>query len=325
MRFLVLSLCLLAASPMALAKPLVLILESYHQGFAWDACYTRGIRAVLGDCCRIEKFEMDTKRLPETAYAAQADKAWQKIQTLRPDLVISGDDNALRLVGPKLANRNIPLVFLGINQDPKSYFNNTLPANVTGLLERPLMLRNISGIHQWLPQARRLLVLFDTETTSRIAAREVFRNQASLTLSGLRVDLKLVGQWQDWQRTVREAKQSGYDAIAVGLYQHVFDQQKNVDADTVLRWTSQNSTVPLFGFWDFAVGRDKTIGGLLLGGEAHGREAGEIAKAILNGQRPADIPPKVGTRGQLIFSRSQLARFGIRLPQAVAAMASYVD
>ncbi len=45
------------------AKPTVLVIESYHKEFYWDAAYRKGIENIIGDRVHLHYFEMDTKRL----------------------------------------------------------------------------------------------------------------------------------------------------------------------------------------------------------------------------------------------------------------------
>ena len=54
----------------------------------------------------------------------------------------------------------------------------------------------------------------------------------------------------------------GYDVILLGLYHTLRDDTgKHVEAEKVLEWTSENTPVPSFAFWDFLLGPRKAIGG----------------------------------------------------------------
>ena len=47
-----------------------------------------------------------------------------------------GDDNALKYMGPKLANKNVTVVYYGINGNPRTYLGGNVPLNFKGVLER---------------------------------------------------------------------------------------------------------------------------------------------------------------------------------------------
>ena len=103
------------------APKTILAIESYHSDNAWDASYLEGLQETFGKDYTLVSFEMDTKRQPKSLYQKQADLAWLKYQELKPDLVILGDDNAMKFLGPKFIMTETPVVFLGINQNPRDY------------------------------------------------------------------------------------------------------------------------------------------------------------------------------------------------------------
>jgi hypothetical protein len=120
----------------ALARtPVVLIIESYHPALAWTAQCEEGIRQALGGGFDVRSFFMDTKRIPESEFALSAGRAFEAIQRIEPDLVMLGDDNALSMLGPRVAQMDIPIVYFGINNNPRNYFTQ-LPRNMAGVLER---------------------------------------------------------------------------------------------------------------------------------------------------------------------------------------------
>ncbi len=54
-------LALLLVSPLCFSKTVVII-ESYHQGYKWDADYIAAVQSVLGDDHDIHVLALDTKR-----------------------------------------------------------------------------------------------------------------------------------------------------------------------------------------------------------------------------------------------------------------------
>ena len=90
-----------------LGKQKILIIESYHSEYSWDQSYIQGIKSVFKDDFELLYFQMNTKRLPKTAYEERANKAWEHFQKTKPDLVILGDDNALNYLSLRFSkNRN---------------------------------------------------------------------------------------------------------------------------------------------------------------------------------------------------------------------------
>ena len=305
----------------------ILVIESYHAEYAWDAAYKRGLQRVLGDRYTLRFFQMNTKRLLPAEYATQADLAWQCYLKTQPQLVILGDDNALKYLGPRFLETETPTIYLGINNNPRAYLGRRA-REITGVLERPLIKRSVPVIFQLVNEPlKKLLVMFDSGTTSKVSLSHLFQNKSQTRLENVEVHLRFIGDWDEWRQTVLSAKEDGYGAIVIGLYHTINDKSgQHVNEDEVLAWTSQHTPVPPFGFWDFSVGVNKTIGGLVLFGESQGTAAAGIALQILeDGKQPREIYPVIGDRGRYLFSRSGLERFKLTLPDFIRSQSSFTE
>lgn len=305
-------------------RPRVLLVHSYHEAFPWVVSYKRGLLEILGPGVELLSFPMDTKRLPPEAHPGRADLAWRLFLDFSPDVVVLADDAALMFMGPRLAEAGTPCVFLGVNGNPRDYATGP---NITGVLERPLFKRNVLLLKSLMPRPpHKALLLFDSDRTSQVLLREDFGGKTTMDVSGISVDLALIGDRGEWERTVLASRQQGYQALFLGLYHTLRDARGEVvEAEDILRWTSDHAPVPLLCFWDFSVGARGAAGGLVLAGEPQGRAAGEMVLAILAGTRPEDIMPATPERGRLLFSRTQLRRWGLALPGDIRQAAEFVD
>ncbi len=325
-RFLIFLLCA-ACTSVSAASNTILVVEGYHAEFAWDSSYRQALRERLSPRFALEFFEMNTKRLPVAKHPEMAKRALARIQELRPALVFLADDAALKYLGPQLDALSIPVVYLGINNNPRLYSKEGAFRNITGVLERPLIKRSVAFIRQIIPSAQKVLLLFDTDMTSGILFDEVFHGRASILIEGVEVVFQRHANFADWKAAVLEAESRGYQAIVAGLYQSLKNNDGSIaDPDEVIVWTSRQSRLPLFGFWDFSIGPDKAIGGLVCSGNEQGQAAAEIAVRILErGEKPAAIHPTTAPQGSFIFSRKQLTRFGLKLPPAIERQARLID
>lgn len=307
------------------ATPTVLLVDSYHAGYAWSQAWRGALVGALGSQVQFAYAELDSKRQPHDALEPRAEQVMRQIQQLRPDLVVVADDAALRYVGTRLAGSRTPVVYLGINQNPRHYLQGNA-ANVTGVLERPLIRRNISLMRQLLPGMQRVLLLFDNDLTSEVIQNELFGRASSLQDSSVQVDLVRAVDYADWQRHVRQAGVR-YQAIWTGLYQTLRDGNGKVVPDSdVIAWTAANSKLPLFAFWDFAVGPDKAAGGLVLSGRDQGRlAAGLVQQILFQHRQPGSLFPLNSGGGQLLFSRGALQRFGLSLPSSWAGQVRLIE
>ncbi|ANT67075.1 hypothetical protein JFQ84_000334 [Aeromonas hydrophila] len=307
-------LLLLCALPLRLWAAEILVISSYHPEYLWDQSYNASLAANLKGDHHISHFYMDTKRRPAEEFDQIAEQALAYYRQVKPDLVVLGDDNAINYLASDIASLGTPVVFLGMNENPRHKGLVGHP-KITGVLERPLLKRNISEMSQLMGGIKKALVLFDSSNVALTAIEDEFKTQTELRVGQTRVNSQLIGDYSLWQEAVLNAKQSGYEAIFIGLYHTLVDDDgKHVSEQTVLEWTSAHSPVPLFCFWEFSVGKGKAIGGLVLDGRDQGAKAAELVNAILAGAQPKTLAPRAALRGEYVFSKSELARWQLTLP-----------
>lgn len=301
----------------------ILVIESYHADHPWSQNYRQGLQSTLSKHATISYFEMDTKRLPIQRHQEQADKAWQQYQQLTPDIVIIADDNALQTLAPRLLKTTTPVIYFGINANPRKY-GITGAQNFTGVLERPLLKRSIMMLREFI-SIQKALVLFDDSETSKVVLSDVFYGQTTMSIGGIQVDFRQHSQLSQWQQSVKSAKAQNYDAIIIALYHTLKDDQgKHVDSEQVIRWTSENTPVAPFGFWEFSVAKDKNIGGYVISGYQEGKQAGEIALDYIK-HNAFTNKHLTGSHGQLVFSKTQLQKWDIELPNKLLKQIKFVD
>jgi len=205
-RYIILILIVFLFYPLSLfaQKNEILVIESYHSEFPWDASYKQGLSEVLSNKYNLVFFEMDTKRLPESEFENRAQMAWDEYKKIDPVLVILGDDNALKYLGPKFIKTDTPVVYLGINNNPRAYniFGNN---NVTGTLERPLLKRSILCINK-IKKSNNILLLFDASPTSQVLSSEIFYGKKSMEFGGVSSDIKLIKNFDEWKKNVLNAE-----------------------------------------------------------------------------------------------------------------------
>lgn len=150
LRWLLLLLCTL---PLRLWGAEILVISSYHPEYLWDRSYNASLEAHLGSNHRISHFYMDTKRRSPDDFDQIAEQALAFYRQTKPDLVVLGDDNAINYLAREIATLGTPVVFLGMNENPRHKGLVGHP-KITGVLERPLLKRNINEMSQLMGGAR---------------------------------------------------------------------------------------------------------------------------------------------------------------------------
>jgi len=303
----------------------IFLIESYHKEYIWDIRYKEGLRSILKSDYEIKSFYMDTKRLPSSKFQKMSDSSWNMYKSLKPDLVVLGDDNALKYLWERFSNEDIPVVFLGINSNPRTYFKK-IPKNFTGVLERPLLRKSIGYLIRIDKDLDKVLILFDSSVTSKAMISEVFKGKKSFNVGRVKVDLKIADSWKSWKKYTLNLGTDNYDALIMGSFYAVKDDGKYIHPEKIVKWTSENTPIPPYTFWDFAIGKEKAIGGLVDNGTSQGVEAGIIVKKILEeGMKPSKIAFKSIEEGRFVFSRVQLKKYKIKLPFYIRSRAKFID
>jgi hypothetical protein len=288
----------------------VLVIESYHADYAWDVSLLRGIRKGLGEGVQVLTFQMNTKRLPRRQFQERAEAAYAYYSEVKPDLVMLADDNAASLLGRRFVELKVPLVYLGINGNPRNYGLYNTP-DVLGVLERPLVKRSIMLLSSMSSDIRRVLVLFDDSTTSYEIVHTMLNDETEFTLYGVECELVRATFYSSWKHLVLESKRNGYDAILLGVYHTLLSEDNTVvHEDVAMQWLNANSPVPIFALWDFSIGKGKAAGGFMLRGEDQGYAAAMLARSFFNGtQESARL---VTIEPSLVFSRFEMERWHLK-------------
>lgn len=307
------------------SKDDILVIESYHKDFIWDSRWIKGLESKLQGKGKLTYVEMNTKRIPPDQFEASAAQAIKRYEEIKPGLVILGDDDALRLVGPRMIQDKMPVVYLGINNNPRNYFK-TEPENMTGVLERPLFKRSVSFISEIHPGAKKILLMFDDSFTSKTVKDDdfSFRGQETMEIGGVTLVLKNIQYYDEWQNIVKSSK-GEYTALVMGLTNTIKDRATNkvIETPELIKWTMQNTPIPPYSFWDTTIGNGGTIGGFVLYGRTMGETAGDVALQVLNGTPPSKIRPIVLQEGRLLFDEAELKRWKINLPESVRVRAEF--
>ncbi len=240
--------CLLLNVPSAFAAK-ILIINSYHPENIWTMNCLQGVSDTLGNQHDIEILYMNTKRKPKAEFNQIAKDTLEQAEKINPDLIMLADDNALSLLGQDLSKKDIPIVFYGINNNPRVYFKpERLPNNVFGVLERHLILPLVRHIKNIAPiKHNRILVLLDDSTTSQSIKAVGLKGDDQNIVGDTEVNAQTVRYFDDWKQHVLQAGES-YDAIILQTWYTVLDRKSGqvINEKEVLDWTGK---IPQFLFF----------------------------------------------------------------------------
>jgi len=287
----------------------VLVLHSYHHGLKWTDDITKGIQ----ECFNPYKLQfelyyeyLDTKRNTGKQYMQnlyQIEKG--KLLNTEFSLVLIADNNALTFVkehGKELLG-NIPMVFCGINNFNLKMLGEL--TNITGVVERTDFEGGLALIKKLHPERKNITIIIDSTPTGDA----IYENMKPALLKF--PDMKF-NFYRDFLFTDVGGMISQLDTSDV-IYLLTFNRDKNDNFKSYtegIKIIRNASSVPIYGSWDFYLGKG-IVGGILTCGVNQGKNAAKMALAILNGQLPSTIPINYNGATSPIFDHQELERFNI--------------
>jgi ABC-type uncharacterized transport system substrate-binding protein len=200
--------------------PKVFIVMSYEQGNVCGQPQEDGVIEALekagfkdGETVKIYHFYMDTKRTYNTPAAIEkrGAMALEEIKRIKPDVVVTIDDNAARTVMLPLIGTDIPVVFSGINKQPEDYnkikhFMDSRKrpgSNVTGVYEKRHIATAFRIMKSILPSLRKVVCLTDDSTTGKAARRQMETELQSELPRQRLFNFRDAGSLRNWSELLR--------------------------------------------------------------------------------------------------------------------------
>lgn len=290
-----------------------LFVSSYHRGYAWSDGVEHGLRAVLEGKCELRQFDMDTKRRqsPE-AKAQSALEAKAIIESWKPDIVITADDNAAKyLIKPYYKDHALPFVFCGVNWTAKEYgFPYT---NVTGMIEVAPIVPMLEHAIDIVPNLRRAFYIGAATLTER---KNLDRFEEASRQLGFELDSALVDTNEKWLEAYARAQDT--DLVIVGSNAGINDWDAERTQARVLKMTRKLSVTNHEWMMPF------TIAGVTKMPEEHGEWAGKAALAILGGLSPSAIPIVPNNRRDFWINPRIVEAADLTLPDSIMRKAKKV-
>lgn len=291
-------------------KKFILVLHSYHHGFKWTDDISQAIEDRFFDQ-RLKldiNFEyMDTKRIYNPEYLHLLDELFQeKYKDVKIDLVITSDDNALNffLDHRKDIFKGVPVVFCGKNYlDPDTIKDIS---KITGVNEFVDIRDNLNLIKNLQPSVNHIYIIVENTTTGNIV-----RNEIEKIIPEFKKDFRFTIYSDTDIYTLLEnvSEVSGNSVILYTLFMRD-NKNKAFESYEMMNLLSENSSVPIYGTWDFNLGFG-LLGGKLTSGYYQGQKAAEMAEEILQGAPADSIPIVIASPNQYMFDYVQLNKFKI--------------
>ena len=294
----------------AARKQKVLVLHSYHQGYEWTDNISSGIQSVfkaLDKDYEIYYEYLDTKRNTGAYYDQHLEELFvAKMKTVEFAAVIVADNNGLAFIKKtyRFLKGHPPLIFCGIN-----YFQpdmiDTLPA-VTGVTEEADIAANFDLMLRLHPERKRIVVILDRTATGEAVAKllaeatEVYRD---------RVHIETFRDFTLDEAAAFVAELGAEDMICLLTFNRDRDNHY-ISYSAAVGLIREAADVPIYGVWDFYMGKG-IVGGMITSGFEQGKVAAQLALRILRGESPQNLPIITGSVNRIMLDYNQLQAFRI--------------
>lgn len=310
-------------APIDLSGTRVLLVHSYWHDFTQVNDITQGVRAAFeGSNAELKVFYMDTKRRSNPEWLTESGRlAKDKVEEFKPHVVIAADDNAQEYFAKDYANlKGAPyFVFCGVNAEPEIY---GYPAkNITGVLERDLVLQSIDLLLKLKPDVKKVAVLGDDGPTTGIVNAYI----RSLDLPVEITQIHAVSCFSEW-KALMATLQNKVDALILNSYRAVRLEcggVQSMEPGELMRWTVRNNSLPSVCFNAPSID-DGVLCGISGSFVEHGFAAARIARDILQGLTPEQIPVTVNQKGVIMLNLKTAATLGIEIPYSIIRVANKV-
>ncbi|QTA80807.1 putative ABC transporter, substrate-binding protein [Desulfonema limicola] len=332
-KFLLLALTLVLSAPVFTdgaedKKISVYIANSYNPDtFGWTKEVVSGIITgfekkgmVQGLDYKIITDTMDALvKTSETEMKKEADRILQEIKNIKPDIVITTDDDALKHIGLKIDN--IPVIFNGVNGIPLEYLESPeidsieKPGhNITGVYQTTYFTQSLNLLKQFYPDIKTFAVITDELTTSIALIKDIEQQKNTLPLA--LKDTLVSEHFSKWKEKIMEW-QDKVDCLFVFSNNSVKDDNGQVMmSKDVTEWIVENSKLPDTCPWAYQVNEGILVSASDSGTE-QGLHAAYMAVQILNGTDPGSIPIITPPKGTPVINEKRAKKLKTVIPAEI--------
>jgi len=293
-------------------KKNILIINSYNKGYKWSDDIMSGIQSIINTSTLdidVDVEYMDSLRTSGEDYTNALYEIYKyKYASKKFDAIICCDDTAYNFVlkYEKDIFSNIPIVFCGVNYfDPSQIEKNKM---VTGIVENYDIEANLDLILKLHPSTKNIYIINDNTISGQAINKKL--NEIIPKYQSRLNFINLKDYSESYIINTLNEPQENSVALFLIFFQDSEGHKFNYDEGPQI--FSKNSSIPIYGDWEFSLGNG-IIGGMLTSGYYQGKTAAQITLKILNGETPSNIPVVDSKTNGYMFDYSQIKRFGIDL------------
>ena len=294
------------------ARENILVIHSYHPEFSWTQNSKEGIDQGFEEIDRdIEIFHefLDSKRYPDKNYQASFFNYLRKKYRNTPiDVLMVGDDPGLDSILQYRSSflPDVPLVFFGINHIRKFLLE---ASDITGVFETHQSIETIlEAVRQTKSEG---IILLGDSTTTSLAHRKSIEELQYLPNAPEKVIVIIDLVPEKIQEEIG-LYPDHWPIILMGQLRQGTAQGSLLSYEDVVEALKKYVPNPIYSDTILLVGRG-IVGGKVLNGNRHSRQAVALVEQILQGTPISEIPPILKSDNQWMFDARELKEKGFAL------------
>ncbi len=291
-------------------KKTVFYLNSYHYGYTWSDRIQEGISDVLtqsGMNIELQVEYLDTKKYPYRYITKKLFELYRhKYANEHFDVIIISDNNALNFILEygRVLFPGVPVVFCGINDYD---FDMLKRIGFTGVIENIDAAPTFDLALKLNPKIKNVMVVGDNSATG-VAIRAQIKRVIPQFEGRLHFEFATA---LDIEQILNKSSKLSSDTIIyfIPMFQNI--RGSNYTAGELVEIISRGtSKIACYSNWEFLLGHG-IVGGHLISGFEHGKDAANLALRVLKGESAASIPIQNKVPSHNIFDYNILQKLHI--------------
>ncbi|PLX25337.1 MAG: hypothetical protein C0599_00730, partial [Salinivirgaceae bacterium] len=289
----------------------VLYISSYNSSFPSFFNQLNGIKSILDSIpIDLDVEFMDSKRFQdkETKYLFIKSLKNKLRKKNNYDAILAADDNAFNFVLDYQDSlfKNIPIVFLGVNDRVKALEQNNNPF-VTGIVEEISMKETLDAMVKIFPGTQRIHVIVDGTNSGQNDLIKFYK----ATQSSKNIDYNIIDLTQlTFSSYIKKLKNIPSEDLVLLISAYTDKTKHTINFDETIQIINDNLKAPLFNLWYHGMGKG-VFGGKLVSHFEQGKNAALFAKKILNGTPVQKIKVLEESPNIFVFDYHKLKQFKI--------------
>ena len=300
--------CFLFPATMQAVSFKVLVVMSYEQNNPWCREIKEGIDSVLDDNSAMTYFYMNTK-INIGGGEQKAKEAYALFKEIKPDGVITADDNAQRMfVLPYLKNKTkTPVMFCGVNAEAEQY---GYPAsNVSGILERGHIRESIAFVKQLVPTIKTVAFITKESPSGRALLKNV--EKESDTYITKKASFNLVQSVEELVRLGEELKKQS-DSVYIDSLQGIEGEEGSpLTNKELIRVFMSKYNKPIIAANQYHV-EQGALCAVIKTGQEQGITAAKMLLKAMQGIPVSEIPITRNFKGKRVINVTTMQNLGIK-------------